>query len=286
MFNVEAYLNSLPADVKIIDLSDKQLTFIPSLEKFWNLRIFYCCNNQLTSLPKLPAILKNLYCRHNRLTSFPQLPATLKLLYCSHNQFSCLPLLPATLVSLDCSINYLVNLPPLPATLQFFSCNNNHLVNLPPLPATLKVLVCCYNQLTSLPQLPTITLDCSSNQLTSLPPLPATLKYFFCTNNQLVNLPPLPPFLTSLWFKYNPIYDILEANTSISTVRLQINVINQFCFTFYSQKCKQRLRAFLWLKVREPKIKAQFHPRYLLKGLKEETDIDEFVNEWVKTNEY
>jgi hypothetical protein len=95
--------------------------------------------------------------------------------------------------------------------------------------------------------------------------------------------------LNSFWFKYNPIYDILEleANTPISAVRLQINVINQFRFTFYSQKCKQRLRNFLWLKVREPKIKAQFHPSHLLEGLAaEETDIDEFVDEWVKTDEY
>jgi hypothetical protein len=43
------------------------------------------------------------------------------------------------------------------------------------------------------------------------------------------------------------------------------------------------LRDFLWIKIREPKIKAQFNPRYLAENLSEETDLDEFINEWVKT---
>jgi hypothetical protein len=42
----------------------------------------------------------------------------------------------------------------------------------------------------------------------------------------------------------------------------------------------------LWLKIREPKIKARFNPQYLLKELTEETDLDELIEEWVKTDSY
>jgi hypothetical protein len=62
------------------------------------------------------------------------------------------------------------------------------------------------------------------------------------------------------------------------------NILSRFRFTFYLLKCKKRLRNFLWIKIREPKIKAQFHPNHLLKELTEETDLDEFMNEWIKTD--
>ena len=44
-----------------------------------------CNNNQLTSLPELPASLEWLYCYNNQLTSLPELPASLATLYCFNN---------------------------------------------------------------------------------------------------------------------------------------------------------------------------------------------------------
>ena len=70
--NVQEYLNSLPDDVKFIDLSDKNLSKLPDLSRFYNLQILYCPHNELTTIPLLPS-LKELYCEHNRITIIPVL---------------------------------------------------------------------------------------------------------------------------------------------------------------------------------------------------------------------
>jgi hypothetical protein len=247
MFYVDAYLNSLPDDVEEININNKELHVIPSLTKFWNLKIFHCSNNSLTSLPPLPATLTYLCCDQNQLISLPQLPATLIGLYCYNNLLTSLPQLPATLTYMNCSKNQLTSLPQLPATLTHLDCSKNQLTSLPQLPATLTHL------------------DCSKNQLTSLPQLPATLINLHCFNNF--------------------IWSIVE-NSSISATRIQVNTLNKFRFTFYLLKCKKRLRDFLWQKIREPRIKARFNPLHLLEGITEETDLDAFIDEWVKTAVY
>jgi Leucine-rich repeat (LRR) protein len=130
------------------------------------------------------------------------------------------------------------------------------------------------------------TLYCFNNRLTRLPPLPATLKELSCSNNHLASLPQLPVTLEFGNFRGNPIYSILQTNSSIAAINTQLQVLHMFRFTFYSLKCKKRLRDFLWLKVREPKIKAQFNPQHLLERMTEDTNLDEFINEWVKTDVY
>ena len=84
-FNIDKYLNSLPEDIKKLDLSSKGLTYLPSLERFKNLEVLDCEENQLTSLPPLPSSLRILYCGNNRLTTLPPLPSYLQDLYCENN---------------------------------------------------------------------------------------------------------------------------------------------------------------------------------------------------------
>jgi hypothetical protein len=84
----------------------------------------------------------------------------------------------------------------------------------------------------------------------------------------------------------NPICDIVQTNSSIAAINTQLQVIDKFRFTFYSLKYKKRLRDFLWEKVREPKIQAQFNPQHILERMTEETNLDEFMDEWVKTDVY
>ncbi len=50
-FNIEDYLNSLPEDIEVINISEKNLTYIPSLERFRKLKELDCTFNQLISLP-------------------------------------------------------------------------------------------------------------------------------------------------------------------------------------------------------------------------------------------
>jgi Leucine-rich repeat (LRR) protein len=124
-FNIEDYLNSLPEDIEEINISNLNITNIPSLERFRKLKELYCSYNKLTSLPLLPNTLKELYCGGNKLTSLPILPNTLERLSCSYNKLTILPKLPNTLEKLFCSGNKLTILPNLPNTLKELFCDNN-----------------------------------------------------------------------------------------------------------------------------------------------------------------
>jgi Leucine-rich repeat (LRR) protein len=66
-FNIEDYLNSLPDDIEEINISNKNLTYIPSLERFRKLKELYCSYNELTILPNLPNTLEIIYCYNNLL---------------------------------------------------------------------------------------------------------------------------------------------------------------------------------------------------------------------------
>jgi len=132
-FNIEDYINSLPLNTKNIDVSNKRLTYLPSLSRFKQLNALYCFKNFLTELPPLNNTLKVLECSLNQLTELPPL---------NHN-----------LIFLECSYNQLRKLPPLNNNLQQIYCIYNQLTWLPPLNNNLKVLECSYNQLTELPVL-------------------------------------------------------------------------------------------------------------------------------------
>ena len=52
-FDIESYLNLLPDDTVFIDISHKNLNYIPDLSRFKNLKILNCSYNKLTSLSDL-----------------------------------------------------------------------------------------------------------------------------------------------------------------------------------------------------------------------------------------
>jgi len=68
-FNIEEYLNLLSEDIEQINISNKNLTYIPSLERFRKLKYLNCSYNQLIRLPNLPDTLERLYCGDNKLTN-------------------------------------------------------------------------------------------------------------------------------------------------------------------------------------------------------------------------
>ena len=83
-FDINTYLDSLSEDTKCIYLGGRNLTFIPSLERFKNLQTLYCSDNQLTSLPSLNEKLQTLNCQYNKLTSLPCLNENLRVLICDN----------------------------------------------------------------------------------------------------------------------------------------------------------------------------------------------------------
>jgi len=171
---------------------------LTGIQYFDNLADLICPNNNLTSLPNLPATLTQLACYNNAITSLPTLPPNLQSLSAQFNLLTALPVLPVTLTYLNCSSNNLGSLPPsLPPTLDQLQCSSCNLSTLPLLPNTLTQLHAYSNNLTSLPLLPAsiTTLLVNSNQLTdpSLAALPASLQTLWCGYNNISSLPPVLP---------------------------------------------------------------------------------------------
>jgi len=242
-FNIETYLNSLPAeDTTSISIDGKRVTELPDITRFINLKHLFCENNSLTYLPALPDSLETLNCSGNKLTSLPPLPANLQ--------------------CLDCSYNSLKSLPPLPASIQYLFCMKNQLISLQPLPANLK------------------SLYLTGNQLTTLPALPENLLHLHCNHNRLHSIPILPESLTSLGYTFNPICEIINTSDLI-IANQQMRILHSFRHLRWSLWFKTQFKNWLWEKVRKPKIEEKYHPRYLIANLNEDIDLDRFLDYWI-----
>jgi len=169
--------------VNELNLSNLNLTVLPDLSLYTNLRILHCNNNQLTSLDILPPDLRELYCYHNLLTSLDNLPLNLRELYCGGNQITRLG--GADFRGSDNDRWTLVEegAQRLTKTESAFGTSLNNL------PLNLRELY-CYN-----------------NQLISLDNLPPNLQILYCHNNQLISLDNIPPNLQILYCIENPIYE-------------------------------------------------------------------------------
>jgi hypothetical protein len=116
-------LTNLPENLKILDVKNNYLTYLPTLPT--SLEYLICSHNCLTILPELPSKLHNLQCDYNYLAILPNLPLYLEILNCNHNELNVIPELHNKLTSLLCSNNYLNILPEFPSTLNWLKCNNN-----------------------------------------------------------------------------------------------------------------------------------------------------------------
>ena len=241
---IETYLNSLSEDILTLSIDSRRIKVLPDLTRFKNLKEFYCSDNKLKSLPALPQSLEVLYCSYNKLTSLPTtLPQGLEILYCSNNKLTSLP-----------DFTRFINLKEL-------YCSGNQFNSLPTLPQKLEKMHCC------------------DNKLTSLPTLPQNLKELYCFDNQLTYLPTLPEKIVFICWN-NPIWDILENdNSSLIKVKQNIKIVNNFRHLNYSLQFKKKFIKWLW-KSREKQIMEKYHPKYLLENLEENTDLDEFLNNW------
>lgn len=287
---IEKYFNSLLDDVTEINNANiKEKGNLPDLSRFHSLQVLWFPLNKLNTLPLLPNTVVTISISSNHLTSLPPLPSTLKQLSCYENQITELPPLPLSLEYLECSYNQLIKLPDLPSKLENLICKDNQLSELPPLPESLLVLDCDNNYLIVLPELPSKlkTLSCGSNRLKHLPELPSTLNYLECWINELTRLPLIPRTLTFLVCGCNllPEWYEQEWETDIKVYVNKIITIQKFINLFYILKYKTQFRHWLWAKVREPKIKAKYHPDNLIKMLEENgemeiDELDEMMEQW------
>ena len=134
-------------------------------------------------------------------------------------------------------------------------CNNNLLTALY-LPETLQTLHCHNNQLTSLHLPKTLQrLYCYNNQLTSLH-LPETLQRLYCHSNQLTSLH-LNEKLQKIYCSHNPVFEILNTDDEDELIK-KLQVLNQFRYLYYCLKYKKQFRDWLWIRIREPKIRENY----------------------------
>jgi len=198
--------------------------------------------------PYLDSLPDNTNCinlRHRNLSELPDLSRfhSLKTLYCDHNS--------------------LTSLPPLSPTLEDLYCNNNRLTSLPPLPG-LKRLYCERNELIRLPSIDLDILWCHENKLTTLPNGMKPMSQFNCYGN------PICEFIGE--FIHGPCGPIQSLQKNIQT-------LNNFRYLYYSLKFKKRFRDWLWIIVREPKIREQYSTANLLKLL-EKDDLQQVLDTW------
>ena len=247
-FNVEEYINSLKDDVKVIDVSQKGINYLPNLSRFTCLEKLKCSDNYLSELPPLNDSLLELHCSCNKLKKIPPLNANLKILLCSYNELEelpdftsnlemvcCinnrikyLPELNNKLLDLWCAYNKISVLPNLNDNLKYLNCSSNNLTNLPELNEKLEILNCSKNELKDMPKLNIFLnkLDCSENKLKYLSFLPTSLKYLYCYFNNLESLPPVNN-LEILYCSYNNLTCIPPLSTwYLTTLRSGGNPIH------------------------------------------------------------
>jgi len=145
------------------------------------------------------------------------------------------------------------------------------------------------------------------NQLTYLPIFNDKLQVIRCRGNQIKSLPNIHN-VNFIDFGMNPIYKVLHKPSKYSNnqnnenqydyiyydsiiynnihiLKEKINTLNQFRFTFYCYKFKNKLRQWLWVNIREPKIKEKYHPDKLFELLKniddnDQDDFDNILDQW------
>lgn len=281
--NMENYLDSLSLYIVHLDLSEMNIHYLPSLKRFTNLRHLDCSRNNLVSLPEFNKNLERVICSYNKLASLPKLNTKLQILHCNYNDLASLPALNENLEHLMCNHNRLTCLPPLNENLNVLYCQFNQLTSLPLLNKSLNRLVCFNNRLTCLPPLNhnLTTLDCDFNELTYLPPLNKKLEVLQCSNNNLYCFPDLNDNLGWLRCTDNPNIEFIDTKKNeFLEIKANISKLNRFRHVYYCLRFKRQFKDWLWLRVREPKIKEHFHPMHLENLDEDAAELDNFLNHW------
>lgn len=188
-------------NIYLLNCTDNEITFLPSLDSLTNLRQCWVHNNQLVQLPDLSKLtrLTILNVKNNQLSSIPSLSTLtlLKELDCSGNQLTTLPDLDnlSNLEVLYAYSNKLKVIPPILnlTKLRIFNVIDNQLTTLPEITNNIQIQVlrCDKNQLQKLPSFSHLTvlkeLGFARNSVSTFPELPFTtnLKILDAHNNNL-----------------------------------------------------------------------------------------------------
>ena len=71
--HIQTYVDKLPSNTEVINLSGNDLVFVPDLSRFKKLKELNVSNNQLLLLPELNESLEKVDCSHNKIYKLPKL---------------------------------------------------------------------------------------------------------------------------------------------------------------------------------------------------------------------
>lgn len=267
------YFDKLPEDTQNIYFNSKKIYFVPDLSRFKNLITLSLSGCQLYGLPILPPLLENLYIQKTGLNRLPNLQHNrIEILDAMYNNLIEIPILPDTLRHLHMSHNKILNVEYLPPNLETLNLLNNRITHIKYFPQNLKLIYI------------------SNNKLKELPPISSTVEELFVSGNMLILMPEIPtsPTITMqamsvLCETLGKFYTDNSIVTFEQTIR-NINVLQKFRSIYYYAKYRNRLRKWLWERIREPKIKAAYHPDKLKKCLDNvlDDDLEDVFEKWCK----
>ena len=253
---IEQYLDSLQKNSTYINLSNKGLTYVPSLKRFTHLKDICLDGNNLTHLPEFPEGIIAIMCARNQIESIEGLPDSVRRIFAEHNKIKHIHKLPNDLLSIWVSYNNIQTIDHIPPSVfQINFGNNPELTRLPELPDSLMYL------------------RCDGCGLTRLPKLPHGLHLLYISNNPIEFIENIPTKIYELYCRDVPIIDKLnlykpEGLPQKQTIFFYSNNINKLQRARelrHTLRLKDKLRAWLWEYVRLPKIERANHPDLLAK---------------------
>jgi len=307
------HLGELPIKLQQLIADDNLLSSLPVLPS--TLTHLEVTRNCLERLPELPESLEILRAENNLLTELPDFPHGIKVINVRINNLVSIPELPTSLSMLDVGCTNITHLPELPDGLRNFLCDNTpNLYELPNFSKTLIYIDVSANPLlTSFPRFPdnieTFTanncigitelpninhchylqdLNVSNCSITRLPQLPNTIEYLDVEGNPIYIMKNIPEALNPMESSIEgiPIFkEVLYTDEHefddyyrFELAREKLNTLNRFREFRYETMFKEKLRNWLWLKVRLPRIERVNHPDRLREALENSDSEDELIN--------
>ncbi|MBK6400088.1 MAG: T9SS type A sorting domain-containing protein [Bacteroidetes bacterium] len=185
-----------------------------------SLEYLHCGSDSLTSFPYAPN-LKQIYAGFNQISSISLFPPQLELLDIDNNGISSLPPLPASIRNLSSSFNLLTSFPELPDSIELLGLMENNISQIDSFPKYLRSLNISFNNLDSTPPFPERIekIAIAYNNISVLQPIPESVTDLECYGNNITELPVLPLNLDWLWIDDNPISCLPPLN-SVDWIRI------------------------------------------------------------------
>jgi Leucine-rich repeat (LRR) protein len=280
---IRALPENLPSHLEYFFCSHNLLAQLPAVSHT-NLATLDCSANCLRTLPPLPQTLRQLNFKCNQISGTFVVTDNVEVLYCEHNQLTHIVANSpkCALERLYCNHNQLVFVDKFPQ-LSNLICRNNRLTSLPHGMNWLEYVICDHNQITHLYGMERVYyLNAGQNPLRAIFGELTRLRTLFIDDTDLFTA-----------FANNKGTGSADANNAALhqdghvTPRVFFHwnaELNRCRERIFLQKLRKPLRAWLWERVRRPKVERVFHHEMLdlqlLMAVQSGEDEDAVLAKW------